>query len=279
MRKNKLIFIVILLLITTSIIYGLKETETTKPTFFEISNKTKNNKYKKISFYKQENYKRYINYQEKNKNLKIKDIITQVNIGLDTPYYTNPKVSNNLNNELILVNKYTFLPNNYIPNNLELINEKYSLPGMKLVSYAKDAFEKMSEEAAKENLNIIAMSTYRSYNYQENLYTKYANEDGKEKADTYSARPGHSEHQTGLAVDVYNKKVNYTEFESTEEFKWLEKNAHKYGFILRYPKNKSKITGYVYESWHYRYVGPETAAKIKKQNITYDEYYIQNLDN
>ena len=150
---------------------------------------------------------------------------------------------------------------------------------MKLVSYAKDAFEKMSEDARKENLNIIAMSTYRSYNYQEKLYTKYVNEDGKEKADTYSARPGHSEHQTGLAVDVYNQKVNYTEFESTEEFKWLEKNAHKYGFILRYPKNKSKITGYVYEAWHYRYVGPKTATKIKKQNITYDEYYIQNLDN
>lgn len=277
MRKNKLIFIIILLLITTSIIYNLKEQPTTKPIFFETRKKI--DKYKDISFYKNENKPRYTSYQEKNKSLKIKDIITQVNIGLDTPYYTNPKVSEKLNNELILINKYIFLPNNYIPNNLELINEKYSLPGMKLVNYAKDAFEKMSEAARKENLNIIAMSTYRSYNYQEKLYTKYVNEDGKEKADTYSARPGHSEHQTGLAVDVYNQKVSYTEFESTEEFKWLEKNAHKYGFILRYPKGKSKITGYVYEAWHYRYIGPETATKIKKQNITYDEYYIQNLDN
>lgn len=150
---------------------------------------------------------------------------------------------------------------------------------MKLVKNAKTAFEKMSEDASKENLNIIAMSTYRSYNYQKKLYNKYVSIDGEKTADTYSARAGHSEHQTGLAVDVYNKILPYTSFEQTKEFTWMQNNAHKYGFILRYPKEKEKQTGYAYESWHYRYVGVKIATYIHKKNITYDEYYIRNLAN
>ena len=138
---------------------------------------------------------------------------------------------------------------------------------------AKDAFEEMASDAKKEKLNIIAMSTYRSYDYQVNLYNKYVKADGKEKADTYSGRPGHSEHQTGLAVDVYNGKENYTNFEKTDEFDWMKEHAHEYGFILRFPKEKEQETGYTYESWHYRYVGVEEANYIKEHNISFEEYY------
>ncbi len=150
---------------------------------------------------------------------------------------------------------------------------------MQLVSYAKDAFEEMAKDAKKDNMSIIAMSTYRSYEYQVNLYNNYAKADGKEKADTYSGRPGYSEHQTGLAVDVYNGKESYTNFEVTEEFKWMQENAYKYGFILRFPKDKTKETGYEYESWHYRYVGKEIAEKINKNKISYEEYYAKYLQN
>ena len=143
---------------------------------------------------------------------------------------------------------------------------------MQLVDIAKEAFESMSDDAKKEGMNIIAMSSYRSYDYQVNLYNNYVKTDGKEAADTYSARPGYSEHQTGLAVDVYNLELPYTSFEKTEEFNWMQENAHKYGFILRFPKDKVDITGYQYEAWHYRYVGKEVAKYIHNHNMTLEEY-------
>ena len=105
-----------------------------------------------------------------------------------------------------------------------------------------------------------------------NLYDNYVATDGKEAADTYSARAGYSEHQTGLAVDIYNKVLPYTSFEETEEFTWMQENAYKYGFILRFPKDKTNITGYQYESWHYRYVGKEVAKEIHENNLTLEEY-------
>ena len=93
-----------------------------------------------------------------------------------------------------------------------------------------------------------------------------------EYALTCSAKPGHSEHQTGLAVDVEGENKDYDNFEDTKEFIWMKNNAHRFGFILRYPKGKEHITGFKYEPWHYRYVGIETATKIFKQNITLEEY-------
>jgi len=103
--------------------------------------------------------------------------------------------------------------------------------------------------------------------------------DGVEEADTYSARPGFSEHQTGLTVDVDNAKLSYTDFDKTNEFKWMMENAHRFGFILRYPKDKEDITGYSYESWHYRYVGVDIATYIYEHNITLDEYYVRFIEN
>ena len=147
-----------------------------------------------------------------------------------------------------------------------------------MVKVAKEAFENLSSDAKKENLNIIAMSTYRSYNYQVNLYNRYVQQDGKENADTYSGRPGHSEHQTGLAADVYNKTETYTNFEKTKEYEWMQNHAHEYGFILRFPKDKVDETGYQFESWHYRYVGLEAAKYIKEHNISFEEYYAAIID-
>ena len=143
---------------------------------------------------------------------------------------------------------------------------------MKMVEEAANAFESLSKNASKENYKIIAMSTYRSYEYQVDLYNKYVKSDGKDAADTYSGRPGNSEHQTGLAVDVYNQTETYTNFEKTEEYDWMQENAYKYGFILRFPKGKENETGYEFESWHYRYVGKDIAKYIHKHNITLEEY-------
>jgi D-alanyl-D-alanine carboxypeptidase len=233
---------------------------------------------KTISYYKDEYLTRYLNYKKANSNLSDEDIITRVNIGLDQAFYTNIKESNMLNKITILVNKYTRLPSNYVPNNLETISSNCSIDGMKMVKVAKEAFEKMCQDAKKDGYTIRSMSSYRSYERQQALYNDYVKKDGVAKADTYSARAGHSEHQTGLTTDIDNVKTSYMSFESTKEFNWMTNNAHKYGFILRYPKGKSNITGYQYEAWHYRYVGIDIATYIKEHNITYDEYYVRFIE-
>ena len=239
--------------------------------YIEVKSKTIS-QYKEISYYNPNNLNRYLSYQKKNKNLSKKEIIEKVNMNLDKEWYSNPQKAIYRNTDIILVNKHYYLEKDYIPKELEQINPNDSIGNKKLVKAAKIAFEQLSEKAKEENLNIIAMSTYRSYSYQKNLYDRYVKIDGIEKVDTYSARPGYSEHQTGLAVDVCNNLLPYTEFEKTKEFEWMQKHAHEYGFILRFPKGKEEETGYQYEAWHYRYVGVKNATYIKNHNITLENF-------
>ena len=171
-----------------------------------------------------------------------------------------------------VVNKSNRLPNSYVPNDLEQISEYYSLKDKYLRHKARMAFEKMVKQAKKEGYNIIAVSTYRSYDYQKKLYNHYVEKKGLYYADMASARAGHSEHQTGLSVDVADLSYDYDNFEKTKEFAWMIKNCFKYGFILRYPKAKFHITGFKYEPLHYRYVGINIAKYIHKKNITLEEY-------
>lgn len=270
MKKLVIAIIIFILVFVGSFIYD---------NYKKASNNTnKDNIDKSISYYKTEYLTRYLNYKKNNCNLTDEDIITRVNIGLDQPFYTNVKESNMLNKTTILVNKYIRLPSDYVPNNLESISLDCAISGMKLVKVAKEAFEKMCYAAKQDGYTIRSMSSYRSYRDQEILYNNYVKKDGVTKADTYSARAGHSEHQTGLTTDIDNVKTAYTSFEKTKEFIWMTNNAYKYGFILRYPKDKSDITGYQYESWHYRYVGVDIATYIKEHNITYDEYYVRFIE-
>lgn len=141
---------------------------------------------------------------------------------------------------------------------------------------ARAAFEKMRVAAKKEGITLVAFSTYRSYAYQKTLFDKYVARDGYEKASTYSAEPGKSEHQTGLAFDIGgadSTKYATFSFSKTKEAKWLFANAHRYGFHLRYPSGKESWTGYTYESWHYRYVGATLAARLKVSGLTMEEYF------
>ena len=149
---------------------------------------------------------------------------------------------------------------------------------MKLVKEAKEAFEELSKASIEDNKKVLAMSSYRSYEYQVNLYNKYVENDGIKEADTYSARPGYSEHQTGLCVDVYDGEIDYTNFEKSDSYNWMQENAYKYGFILRFPKGKEHLTGYQYESWHYRYVGKKIAKYIKENDLTLEEYYAKFIE-
>ncbi|GEP84924.1 D-alanyl-D-alanine carboxypeptidase [Staphylococcus piscifermentans] len=162
--------------------------------------------------------------------------------------------------------------------NLILVNKK--VPISKSYNKGEDAvartqLNKMIEDGRKHGLNILYRSGFRSYAEQTQLYNSYVQRDGKAAADKYSAAPGTSEHQTGLAFDVGTNPSNadFKEaFGQTREGKWLADNAYKYGFILRYPKGKEKITGYQYEPWHFRYVGKKDAKKIHAQKLTLEEY-------
>ncbi|HWK22626.1 MAG TPA: M15 family metallopeptidase [Ureibacillus sp.] len=160
-----------------------------------------------------------------------------------------------------------------------IANKKYPLPSTFAPGEnkeARNAFEQMAADAKAAGFELVAFSTYRSYEYQDTLYNNYVSRDGQENADRYSARPGYSEHQTGFAFDI--GEVGKEDLWLTEEFgeseagKWLVENAVNYGFILRYPKGKEAITGYMYESWHFRYLGVDLAAKVKEADVTLEEY-------
>ena len=240
--------------------------------------------YIKLDYFKKENIGRYIafKYDENKldysyfvkdfkKDLTYEDIVTYVNIGLDQEYYTNV---NNVSNETdikILVNKYHKLDEDYEPDDLVLIDTKYATEGQKLRKEAALAFENMAKAAKEDKINIYAGSAYRSYDYQDWLYNKYVLEDGFTNAETYSARAGYSEHQTGLAVDILNNNWTLID-EDDSEYTWLVNNSYKYGFILRYKRGYENITGYMFEDWHFRYLGKEVANDIHNFNLTYEEY-------
>ena len=187
-------------------------------------------------------------------------------------FYENIKEIKKPDDIIVLVNKNNVLPSNYVPNDLRLINNRYAYDGKYLREEAAINFENLSADASMLGYRIIAVSTFRDYEYQGKLFNEYTNSKGIDYALLCSAKPGHSEHQTGLAVDVEGSNKDYDEFEKSIEFNWMKENAHKYGFILRYPKGKEHITGFKYEPWHYRYVGVKHATNIYNKNITLEEY-------
>lgn len=153
-----------------------------------------------------------------------------------------------------------------------IANKTYGLPedyNPGLDSEAESAFNTLSEAAANQGLDIYLSSGFRSYETQARIYGSYVDSYGKESADTFSARPGYSEHQTGLAIDVNTIDDS---FAGTPEAEWLANHAHEYGFIIRYPKGKESITGYKYEPWHIRYLGVEKATEVYNSGLTLEEF-------
>ena len=222
-----------------------------------------------LRHYQPQYLERYVIYKKAHPELKYFDVVTYVNIGLDFPYYSGmaAKPIKKFNSNLVLCNKYNYLPEDYVPEGYNKSDGRV----LSLIDEAQEHFNQMRADALKSGINIYIVSGYRSYSIQNQIYNNYKRQDPN-GADTYSARPGYSEHQTGLAADLNSASVS-SHFENTQEYKWLNENAYKYGFILRYPKEKEWITGYIFEPWHWRYVGTKIAEKIKETGLTYDEYY------
>ncbi|MCA1294088.1 M15 family metallopeptidase [Paenibacillus sp. alder61] len=180
----------------------------------------------------------------------------------------------------VLVNKEYALPEDYKPEDLVYPDVRFTfkekIEKRKMRKEAASALEELFAGAEKDNIYLAGVSAYRSHSTQTSLFNRYVKKDGLEKAKTYSAVPGHSEHETGLAIDVSGSDGKCAAedcFGGTKEADWLAKYAHKYGFIIRYPEGKENITGYKYEPWHLRYVGKEIAADIVEREITLEEYY------
>lgn len=220
------------------------------------------------------NLDKYLAYSDKNPEISLTEVIALVNVHRDQNYYENMEITDTSKGNTMLVNKYNALSKDYEVEDLKTISKTYSYgDNKKLNKEAYDAFISLADDAKKEGYTILIVSSYRTYQDQEDVWKDYKAPFGTKKADAYAARAGSSEHETGLAIDVADYNDKNDKFEATESFKWMQTNAHKYGYILRYPKGKENITGYSYEAWHYRYVGIDTATKVYNEGITYDEYY------
>ncbi len=216
----------------------------------------------------------YLKYYKDNKDKGLTDVVAIINTNTNNDFYTNTKETDVSKNELMLINKYNYLTASYNPDDLEVFTNAYAYgENQSLRKDAYDAFIEMWNSANKDGYKLIVNSSYRSYDEQKKIYDDYSSWYGEEDADKKAARAGYSEHQTGLAVDIQSYCSQNKDFEECEEFTWLTNNAYKYGFILRYPKDKEYLTGYKYESWHYRYVGKKVSKYIHDNNITFDEYY------
>lgn len=175
--------------------------------------------------------------------------------------------------DLVLVNKENRLNEKYIPSDLVQADIPFQGINNMVSADIKSSLENMFIEAKLNGIELIGISGYRSYSYQENLYNMSLRGEGSYNSD-YVALPGYSEHQTGLAIDILSKDYMFLDegFKYTEAYKWIKDNSYKYGFIIRYPEGKEDITGYPFEPWHLRYVGVQNAKKIVKRGCTLEEY-------
>ena len=231
--------------------------------------------YYTIDYAKIENYDRYVKYSDETGEEE-EDVVISVNLDLDKEEYKDSTLVDKFSIDM-LVNKRRHLDKKFVPKDLVKIDTKYaSEKGMKSAKVALDAYIEMQKEAEKEGYDIVINSAYRSYQDQLDLEELYLKAYGQTYVDKFVAKPGYSEHQTGLSYDIGSKSINV--FANSKEYKWMLDNAHKYGFILRFPKKYENITGFRSEPWHYRYVGKKIAKIIHDEDITLEEYYVKYLD-
>lgn len=178
----------------------------------------------------------------------------------------NPEVSATVNVKVIPDSECTYIDGILIANKTYPLPQSYA-PGWD--AEASEQIKVMFEAAKLDGISLWVKSGYRSYIDQKIIYNGYVERDGNEAADTYSARPGHSEHQTGLAFDLNSTASSFAD---TPEAKWIAENSYKYGFIVRYPKGKESITGYMYEPWHVRYIGVEKAKEVYESGLSLEEF-------
>ena len=221
----------------------------------------------------------YLEYVKNNEDKSLKDVVAIINVHADNDWYSKDIESDTSLNEKLIVNKFYFIDETYAPEDIVNIPIKYAYDNNRLRQIALDKYKELWDAAYADGIKLIINSSYREYSKQQKIYEDYKSWYGEEKANAQAAKPGHSEHQTGLAIDVFSTDNQLTgTFKDSKGYEWLKNNAYKYGFIERYPEGKEYLTGYDFESWHWRYVGVEAATTIQKEKITYDEYYAYYIE-
>ncbi len=227
------------------------------------------------SYAKLDNYDRYISYTDETGEDEITTVI-HVNLGMDKEEYTDSEEVTVFGADM-LINKYRYVGEYFIPNDLMLIDKKYTadedVHGSRI---AVNALVQMFESANIDGLKLVVNSGYRSYEDQVEITEFYRKWYGDKYVEANLSRPGFSEHHTGLAFDVGS--ATESTFIESKEYEWMKENAYKYGFIARFTKRGESITGFRSEPWHYRYVGKDIAKYIYENNITFEEYYVMFLD-
>ncbi len=229
-----------------------------------------------IEYAKIKNYDRYVALSDETGD-NVEDIVIMVNLDLDKDDYTDTVNVNKFSIDM-LVNKHRGLSDKFVPDDLVDIDKKYTNDEkLKISRIALNSFIKMYNVAESEGYNLVINSAYRSYDEQVELTNLYLKSYGQSYVDKYVAKPGFSEHQTGLAFDIGSK--NSRVFANSKEYQWLKENAYKYGFIYRFDSRYEDITGFRHEAWHYRYVGRNIAKYIyEHNNMSLEEYYVRFLD-
>lgn len=247
----------------------------------EVSEFTKRDRIKYLEeFYqypyaKLGNYDRYVAYSDETGEDE-KTTVIHVNLNMDREEYVDVDEVEKFSSDM-LVNKYHYLDESFEPDDLIVISDKYTDgEEYRANREAVAALIQLFEAAKLDGLEMVVNSAYRSYDDQVGIMEFYRKWYGDSYVEKYVAKPGFSEHQTGLAFDVGSTTENV--FADSEEYKWMQENAYKYGFIMRFYKKGETITGFRSEPWHYRYVGKEIAEYIHNHNITFEEYYVMFLD-
>lgn len=211
---------------------------------------------------------RYLAWREAHPEDTPENAVFSVNADRDLAFYSAVSETVDPAGTVVLVNKHYALPANYVPE-LEALGYGYGSGSLR--PEAAQAFRAMADAARAEGVSLRSVSAYRSYGSQKITYNNYLKKYKRSVVDNFSARPGHSEHQTGLALDI-NVASSKAHFENTKAFAWLKAHCAEYGFILRYDKGKEAVTGYRFEPWHYRYVGVDAAKACMEQGLCYEEY-------
>lgn len=228
---------------------------------------------------------RYNNYKTNHPDLSDEEIVTYINMNLDYNFYEHIIIQTDPYALNTLVNKYYRLEDSFIPLELVYINDGYTSTSDPAYKYRKhqmsqvvyDDFVALRDKCREKGISFYVVSGYRSTEAQVKSYNHMANTFSIAEADKTCSRPGHSEHTLGLACDVALDNYSFENIVNHPEYQWFAEIIADYGFIVRYPEGKDSLTGYSYEPWHLRYLGKDLAKKVKKSNLTYDEYYARNF--
>jgi len=234
----------------------------------EINKKAKfGEEYLKLSYFNEKNSERYEEYASIHTDMTAEEVVWRVNVNLDKEKYCFDVPVSGYDNPYIIVNKHFKLPEDYCPPDLVMVDERL------MRKATADAYIRMRDAAKSEGFNIKVTSAYRSIDVQKTLYEKRLINAPASVVDETCARPGYSEHHTGMAIDIQGSIPGGDNIAKTPEAAWVRENCFKYGFIIRYLPETVEITGYASEPWHLRYVGEEVSMDMQAKGIkSFEEY-------